>query len=149
MLSRNLVNDVAHLVALLSKIETQVANIEKGDANTEIAQLMSAPFSSKEEANNLRTEAFKELYIMLYESFKLICDIVSQTADSEMLSIALGACSRLNDMLDTCSLNIQKAPMLNELSVLYFKACYSIDEGITFYNSSELEKLCNNLFLVK
>lgn len=149
MLSNNLVNDAAQLVTLLSKIETQVANIEKGDVNTEIAQLMSAPFSSKEETIKLRTEAFKELYIMLYESFKLVCDIVSQTADSKMLSIALGACSRLNDMLDTCTLNIQKTPMLNELGVLYLKACDSIDKGMVFSNSSELKKLCYNLFWVR
>lgn len=149
MLSSNLVNDAAQLVTLLSKIETQVANIEKGDVNTEIAHLMSFPFSNKKETIKLRTEAFKELYIMLYESFKLVCDIVSQTADSEMLSIAFGACSRLNNLLDACSLNIQKAPMLNELDALYLKACDSIDKGLMSCNSSELKKLCYNLFWVE
>lgn len=80
---------------LLNKIELQIKNIEIGDTHTEISNLMNFTCKSNVANSNLRDEAMKELYGMLYNAFQLICKISIATSDENLLSVVGMSCSRI------------------------------------------------------
>ena len=142
-MSKELLHSI-ELSNLLNKIEFQVNNIEKGDAHTEIDRIMSFPIKSVADNTDLRKEAMKELYGMLYKAFGLICQISLEACDTGSFSVVAESCSRIIDILLSCQLKIQKAPMANPLAELHNKAISKLQqEG----NNSLISKIkeCSNI----
>ena len=71
MNTSNEILDSIELSHLLCKIEAQIKNIESGDAHTQIGNMMNFPLIPKIDYSDLRKEAIKELYGMLYKAFNL------------------------------------------------------------------------------
>lgn len=139
--------DSIELSNLLKKIELQVKNIETGDAHTEIGNLMSFPFKSTVDNSGLRIEAMKEFQGMLYKAFGLICQISLETNKNELLVVVGKSCTRMVDLLFSCQLKIQKAPMCNPFGDLYNKAIISLQQNDNDSLISNIKKLSSILFV--
>lgn len=125
----------------------QVKNIETGDAHTEIGNLMSFPFKSTVDNSGLRIEAMKEFQGMLYKAFGLICQISLETNNNELLVVVGKSCTRMVDLLFSCQLKIQKAPMCNPFGDLYNKAIISLQQNDNDSLISNIKKLSSILFV--
>lgn len=139
--------DLIKLSDLINKIELQIQNIETGDAHTEIDNLMSFPFKSTLDNSGLRIEAMKEFQGMLYNAFVLICRISLAASDENLLAILKKSCTSIIDLLLSCQLKIQKAPMANRLADLYREAIINLQQNSNDLLISDIKKLSNKLFI--
>lgn len=138
--------DSIELSNLLNRIELQIQNIEVGDAHTEIGNLMSFPFKSTVDNSGLRIEAMKEFQGMLYKAFGLICQISLETNNNELLVVGK-SCTRMVDLLFSCQLKIQKAPMVKPLADLYNELIITLLQNGNGSLISEMNKLAGILFV--
>ena len=122
MNTSNEILDSIELSHLLCKIEVQIKNIENGDAHTQIGNLMNFLFKPKMNYSDLRKEAIKELYGMLYKAFNLICKIILETNNKIVVSVVNKSCLQIINLLSSSYLNIQKVPMVKPLADLYNEA---------------------------
>ena len=143
---KDILNSI-ELSNLLNKIELQVKNIETGDAHTEICNLMSFPFKSTVDNSDLRIEAMKELHGMLYKAFGLICQISLETNNNELLIVVGKSCTRMVDLLLSCQLKIQKAPMVKPLADLYNETMISLQQNGNGSLIFGINKLADILFV--
>lgn len=143
---KDILNSI-ELSNLLNKIELQVKNIETGDAHTEIGYLMSFPFKSTVDNSDLRIEAMKELHGMLYKAFGLICQISLETNNNELLIVVGKSCTRMVDLLLSCQLKIQKAPMVKPLADLYNETMISLQQNSNGSLIFGMNKLADILFV--
>lgn len=132
---------------MLNKIELQVKNIETGDAHTEIGYLMSFPFNSTVDNSGLRIEAMKDFHGMLYKAFGLICQISLETNNNELLIVVGKSCTRMVDLLLSCQLKIQKAPMVKPLADLYNETMISLQQNGNGSLILGMNKLADILFV--
>ena len=139
--------DLIKLSDLINKIELQIQNIETGDAHTEIGYLMSFPFKSTVDNSSLRIEAMKDFHGMLYKAFGLICQISLETYNNELLIVVGKSCTRMVDLLLSCQLKIQKAPMVKPLADLYNEPMISLLQNGNGSLISEMNKLADILFV--
>lgn len=139
--------DSIELSNLLNRIELQIQNIEVGDAHTEIGRLMSFPFKTTADNSSLRIEAMKEFYGMLYKAFGLICQISLETNNNELLVVVGKSCTRMVDLLFSCQLKIQKAPMVKPLADLYNELIITLLQNGNGSLISEMNKLADILFV--
>lgn len=139
--------DSIELSNLLNRIELQIQNIEVGDAHTEIGRLMSFPFKSTVDNSGLRIEAMKEFQGMLYKAFGLICQISLETNNNELLVVVGKSCTRMVDLLFSCQLKIQKAPMVKPLADLYNELIITLLQNGNGSLISEMNKLAGILFV--
>ncbi len=139
--------DSIELSNLLNRIELQIQNIEVGDARTEIDSLMSFPFKPTVDNSGLRIEAMKEFHGMLYKGFGLICQISLETNNNELLVVVDKSCTRMVDLLLSCQLEIQKAPMCNPFDDLYNKVIISLQQNDNDSLVSNIKKLTSILFV--
>lgn len=135
------------LVDLLNRIELEIKNIESGDAHTQIGILMEFPFKPKIDNSDLRKETIKEFHGMLYKAFGLICQISLETNNNELLVVVDKSCTRMVDLLLSCKLKIQKAPMSNPLIELYNEAKIDLQQNDNDSLISDMKKLANTLFV--
>lgn len=119
--SKDILNSI-ELSNLLNKIELQVKNIETGDAQTEIDNLMSFPFKSTMDNSGLRIETMNVFHGMLYKAFGLICQISLETNNKTLVSAVNKSCLQIINLLSSSYLEIQKVPMVKPLTNLYYKA---------------------------
>lgn len=143
---KDLLNSI-ELSNLLNKIELQVKNIETGDAHTEIGYLMSFPFKSTVDNSGLRIEAMKDFHGMLYKAFGLICQISPETNNNELLIVVGKSCTRMVDLLLSCQLKIQKAPMVKPLADLYNETMISLQQNGNDSLIFGMNKLADILFV--
>ena len=143
--SKELLHSI-ELSNLINKIELQVNNIEIGDAHTEIGNLMAFPFKSIVDYSDLRKEAMKELYGMLYKAFCLICQISLETNNENMLSVASKSCSNITDILLSTQLRLQKLPMSKPSADLYNEAIVNLQQNNNESLISRIKNLANVLF---
>ena len=146
MKTQKSIKDAVELCALLDKIEAQIYNIGKGNSNVAIGCLLNSPFSYPNYYEDLHTDAMKELHEMLYYAFYLICCIVMETSDDNLLSIAQSSCAKIIEMLFEKQLVIQKAPMVKPLSDLYHNTCSKLQNAHYEGIGLSLEKLYRVLF---
>lgn len=139
--------DSIELSNLLNRIELQIQNIEVGDAHTEIGRLMSFPFKTTADNSSLRIEAMKEFHGMLYKAFGLICQISLETNNNELLVVVDKSCTRMVDLLFSCQLKIQKAPMVKPLADLYNELIITLQQNGNGSLISEMNKLADILFV--
>ena len=139
--------DSIELSDLLNKIELQIKNIENGDNRTEIGNLMNFPFKSMMDNSDLRKEAIKELYGMLYKAFNLICKIILETNNKIVVSAVNKSCLQIINLLSSSYLNIQKVPMVNPLADLYNEAKINLQKNCNDNLISDMDKLSNKLFV--
>lgn len=139
--------DLIKLSDLINKIELQIENIELGDSHSEIGNLMNYPFKSIADHSDLRKEAMIELHEMLYNAFRLINQIVLETSNKETLSILNKSCTSIIDLLLSCQLKIQKAPMANRLADQYREAIINLQQNSNDLLISDIKKLSNKLFI--
>ena len=139
--------DSIELSNLLNRIELQIQNIEIGDAHTEIGRLMSFPFKTTADNSSLRIEAMKEFHGMLYKAFGLICQISLETNNNELLVVVDKSCTRMVDLLFSCQLKIQKAPMVKPLVDLYNELIITLQQNGNGSLISEMNKLADILFV--
>ena len=142
---KDILNSI-ELSNLLNKIELQVKNIETGDAHTEIGYLMSFPFKSTVDNSGLRIEAMKDFHGMLYKAFGLICQISLETNNNELLIVVGKSCTRMVDLLLSCQLKIQKAPMVKPLADLYNETMISLQQNGNGSLIFGMNKLADILF---
>ena len=131
---------------LLNKIELQIKNIEIGDTHMKINNLMKFPYKSNVANSNLRDEAMKELYGMLYNAFELICKISIATSDEKLLSVVGMSCSRIIALLSSSQLKIQKVPKVRLLTDLYNEAILHLQQKCKNSMFSDVKNLSNILF---
>lgn len=143
---KDILNSI-ELSNLLNKIELQVKNIETGDAHTEIGNLMSFPFKSTVDNSGLRIETMKEFHGMLYKAFGLICQISLETNNNELLVVVGKSCTRMVDLLLSCQLKIQKAPMVKPLADLYNETMISLRQNSNGSLIFGMNKLADILFV--
>lgn len=143
---KDILNSI-ELSNLLNKIELQVKNIETGDAHTEIGYLMSFPFKSTVDNSGLRIEAMKDFHGMLYKAFGLICQISLETNNNELLIVVGKSCTRMVDLLLSCQLKIQKAPMVKPLADLYNETMISLQQNGNGSLILGMNKLADILFV--
>lgn len=143
---KDILNSI-ELSNLLNKIELQVKNIETGDAHTEIGYLMSFPFKSTVDNSGLRIEAMKDFHGMLYKAFGLICQISLETNNNELLIVVGKSCTRMVDLLLSCQLKIQKAPMVKPLADLYNETMISLQQNGNGSLIFGMNKLADILFV--
>lgn len=143
---KDILNSI-ELSNLLNKIELQVKNIETGDAHTEIGYLMSFPFKSTVDNSGLRIEAMKDFHGMLYKAFGLICQISLETSNNELLIVVGKSCTRMVDLLLSCQLKIQKAPMVKPLADLYNETMISLQQNGNGSLIFGMNKLADILFV--
>lgn len=143
---KDILNSI-ELSNLLNKIELQVKNIETGDAHTEIGYLMSFPFKSTVDNSGLRIEAMKDFHGMLYKAFGLICQISLETNNNELLIVVGKSCTRMVDLLLSCQLKIQKAPMVKPLADLYNETMISLQQNGNGSLIFGMNKLADILFI--
>lgn len=143
---KDILNSI-ELSNLLNKIELQVKNIETGDAHTEIGYLMSFPFKSTVDNSGLRIEAMKDFHGMLYKAFGLICQISLETNNNELLIVIGKSCTRMVDLLLSCQLKIQKAPMVKPLADLYNETMISLQQNGNGSLIFGMNKLADILFV--
>lgn len=143
---KDILNSI-ELSNLLNKIELQVKNVETGDAHTEIGNLMSFPFKSTVDNSGLRIEAMKEFHGMLYKAFGLICQISLETNNNELLVVVGKSCTRMVDLLLSCQLKIQKAPMVKPLADLYNETMISLQQNGNGSLIFGMNKLADILFV--
>ena len=139
--------DLIKLSDLINKIELQIQNIETGDANTEIDNLMSFPFKSTVDNSGLRIEAMKEFQGMLYNAFVLICRISLATSDENLLAIVDKSCSRIIALLSSSQLKIQKVPKEKPLADLYNKTILYFQQNSKGSMASNIENLSTILYI--
>ena len=139
--------DSIELSNLLNRIELQIQNIEVGDAHTEIGRLMSFPFKTTADNSSLRIEAMKECHGMLYKAFGMICQISLETSNNELLVVVDKSCTRMVDLLLSCQLKIEKAPMCNPFGDLYNKVIISLQQNDNDSLISNIKKLSSILFV--
>lgn len=139
--------DSLELGSLLDKIELQIKNIEIGDTHAEINNLINFPCKSNASTSNLREEVMKELHEMLYNAFVLICRISLATSDENLLSFVDKSCSRINALLSSSQLKIQKVPKVKPLADLYNKAMLYLQQNSKGSISSNIENLSTTLFI--
>lgn len=139
--------DSIELSNLLNRIELQIQNIEVGDAHTEIGRLMSFPFKTTADNSSLRIEAMKEFHGMLYKAFGLICQISLETNNNELLVVVGKSCTRMVDLLFSCQLKIQKAPMVKPLADLYNETMISLQQNGNGSLIFGMNKLADILFV--
>ena len=139
--------DSIELSNLLNRIELQIQNIEVGDAHTEIGRLMSFPFKTTADNSSLRIEAMKEFHGMLYKAFGMICQISLETINNELLVVVGKSCTRMVDLLFSCQLKIQKAPMVKPLADLYNELIITLLQNGNGSLISEMNKLADILFV--
>ena len=139
--------DSIELSNLLNRIELQIQNIEVGDAHTEIGRLMSFPFKTTADNSSLRIEAMKEFHGMLYKAFGMICQISLETINNELLVVVGKSCTRMVDLLFSCQLKIQKAPMVKPLADLYNELIITLQQNGNGSLTSEMNKLADILFV--
>lgn len=106
MNTSNEILDSIELSHLLCKIEAQIKNIESGDAHTQIGNMMNFPLKPKIDYSDLRKEAIKELYGMLYKAFNLICKIIFETNNKIVVSSVNKSCLQIINLLSSSYLNI-------------------------------------------
>lgn len=147
MNTSNEILESIELSDLLGKIELQIKNIEIGDTHTEIGNLMNFPCKSNVDNSNLRKEAMKELYGMLYNAFELICKISIVTSDENLLSVVGMSCSRIIALLSSSQLKIQKVPKVRPLADLYNEAILHLQQKCKNSMSSDIKNLSNTLFI--
>ncbi len=139
--------DLIKLSDLINKIELQIKNIEMGDSHSEIGNLMNFPFKLIADNSDMRKEAMIEFHGMLYNAFHLINQIVLETSNKETLSILNKSCTSIIDLLLSCQLKIQKAPMANPLADLYREAIIKLQQNSNDLLNSDIKKLSNMLFV--
>ena len=139
--------DLIKLSDLINKIELQIKNIEMGDSHSEIGNLMNFPFKSIADNSDMRKEALIELHEMLYNAFVLICRISLATSDEILLSIVNKSCTSIIDLLLSCQLEIQKAPMINPLADQYREAIINLQQNSNDLFISDIKKLSNILYI--
>lgn len=147
MNTSNEILESIELSDLLGKIELQIKNIEIGDTHTEIGNLMNFPCKLNVDNSNLRKEAMKELYGMLYNAFELICKISIVTSDENLLSVVGMSCSRIIALLSSSQLKIQKVPKVRPLADLYNEAILHLQQKCKNSMSSDIKNLSNTLFI--
>lgn len=147
MNTSNEILESIELSDLLGKIELQIKNIEIGDTHMEIGNLMNFPCKSNVDNSNLRKEAMKELYGMLYNAFGLICKISIATSDENLLSVVGMSCSRIIALLSSSQLKIQKVPKTSPLADLYNEAILHLQQKCKNSMSSDIKNLSNTLFV--
>lgn len=147
MNTSNEILESIELSDLLGKIELQIKNIEIGDTHTEIGNLMNFPCKLNVDNSNLRKEAMKELYGMLYNAFELICKISIVTSDENLLSVVGMSCSRIIALLSSSQLKIQKVPKVRPLTDLYNETILHLQQKCKNSMSSDIKNLSNTLFI--
>ena len=111
-----------------------------------INNLMKFPYKSNVANSNLRDEAMKELYGMLYNAFELICKISIATSDEKLLSVVGMSCSRIIALLSSSQLKIQKVPKVRLLTDLYNEAILHLQQKCKNSMFSDVKNLSNILF---
>lgn len=147
MNASNEILDSIELSHLLCKIEAQFKNIESGDAHTQIGNMMNFHLKPKIDYSDLRKEAIKELYGMLYKAFNLICKIILETNNKIVISAVNKSCLQIINLLSSNYLNIQKVPMVNPLADLYNEAKINLQKSCNDNLISDMDKLSNKLFV--
>lgn len=97
--------------------------------------------------SDLRIEAMKELHGMLYKAFGLICQISLETNNNELLIVVGKSCTRMVDLLLSCQLKIQKAPMVKPLADLYNETMISLLQNGNGSLIFGMNKLADILFV--
>lgn len=113
----------------------------------DISRLMSFPFKTTADNSSLRIEAMKEFHVMLYKAFGMICQISLETSNNELLIVVDKSCTRMVDLLLSCQLKIEKAPMCNPFDDLYNKAILSLQQNDNDSLISNIKKLSSILFV--
>lgn len=146
MINQTSVELIVELSALLGKIETLIYNIETGDSNVTIGCLMNSTFTSQNNYETLRVDAVKELHGLLYHAFYLICNIVLETSDDNLLSITQKSCAQIAELLSVNQIVKQKVPMVQPLIDLYHGSCSKLLNAHRNEISLSIEKLHRILF---
>lgn len=84
---------------------------------------------------------------MLYKAFGMICQISLETSNNELLIVVDKSCTRMVDLLLSCQLKIEKAPMCNPFGDLYNKVIISLQQNDNDSLISNIKKLSRILFV--
>lgn len=84
-MTENEIKNYIELGSLVTKIEAQAYNIEKGDLNLQIAYLDRFPYFDASNLVALRKDTLKEYYEMLIAAFLYSCKFTYETTDATIL----------------------------------------------------------------
>lgn len=146
-MTENEIKNYIELGSLVTKIEAQAYNIEKGDLNLQIAYLDRYPYFDASGLVALRQDALKEYYEMLIAAFLYSCKFTYETTDATILQ-AINACvERLNTVLASRGFAVQLLPLAKTLYDLYNCAnAKLLKEGLKD-NARNLEELRYRIFM--
>ena len=146
-MTENEIKNYIELGSLVTKIEAQAYNIEKGDLNLQIACLDRYPYFGASGLVALRKDALKEYYEMLITAFLYSCKFAYETKDATILE-AINACvERLNTILDSRGFAVLHLPLAKTLYNLYNRTYAKLlKEGLKD-NANNLEELRYRIFM--
>ena len=146
-MTENEIKNYIELGSLVTKIETQAYNIEKGDMNLQVAYWDQYPYFDASKLVELRKDALKEYYEMLVVAFLYSCRFTYETKDPADLE-AINACiERLNVVIASRGFSVQLVPMAKTLYDLYNCAHTKLLKAGLNENASQLEKLRYRIFM--
>ena len=146
-MKENEINDYIKLGSLVTKIEAQAYNIEKGDLNLQVAYWDQYPYFDASKLIELRRDALKEYYEMLVSAFLYSCRFTYETTDSTILE-AINACvERLNVVVASRGFTVQLIPLAKTLYDLYNCAYTKLLKSGLNENAKQLEQLRYRIFM--
>ena len=146
MIEKELLNYI-ELGSLVTKIEAQAFNIEKGDLNLQVAYLDSYPYFDASNLIELRRDALKEYYEMLVTAFLYSCKFSYETTDTTVLE-AINACVvHLNNVIASRGFAVQLIPFAKTLNDLYNCATKKLLREGHKDNATNLKELRYRIFM--
>ena len=146
-MTENEINNYIELGNLVTKLEAQAHDIEKGDLNIQIAVLDKYPYFDTSNLVALRKDALKEYYEMLVDAFLYSCKFTYETTDATILQ-AINACvERLNTILASRGFAVHPLPFAKTLYDRY-NCAYAklLKEGFKD-NAKNIEELRYRIFM--
>lgn len=146
-MTENEIKNYIELGSLVTKIEAQAYNIEKGDLNLQIAYLDRFPYFDASNLVALRKDTLKEYYEMLIAAFLYSCKFTYETTDATILQATNACVERLNTVLASRGFAVQLLPLAKTLYEL-FNCAYAklLKEGLKD-NAKNLEELRCRIFM--
>ena len=146
-MTENEIKNYIELGSLVTKIEAQAYNIEKGDLNLQVAYWDKYPYFDASNLVELRRDALKEYYEMLVSAFLYACRFTYETSDSTIFE-AINACvERLNVVIASRGFAVQLVPLAKTLYDLYNCAHNKLLKAGLKENASQLEELRYRIFM--
>lgn len=133
---------------MVTAIEAEFSHIAIGDAHTNIQLLEQFPFGKiSEDTNQLRTDAFCELYGMIGSAFHSACQLIINK-DEPIILEAIGDClSKLNQVISENSIYIRRGLMNDEFRNEYIAALNKLQNAGKQNMIEQLVKFKKLLFI--